>query len=375
MVGADVQKLRELYLLLLAMNAGMSRADTKRYVEFTKVVRTWSEQSTEIDLGKLASVIEQNGLLDIWEKVHTSPVLVGANQYQNEIFLDQVKVASIQRYGKPLIPLFAGEFPTSELNGCILKVDEGALILINSGLPFLLNHLSNLLAGFAIPNTFKGHAFETNGRDTRSRKVTVVAIANALTWYLLLGMRTKLRELPVPGEFQYHVTTLVRQETLKFVIAHEVAHATLGHIDLNETSPAFEFDADREAIHILRSQSISHELKEAQELHSEAQLAGPIFFLSVCTLIDAALSRASIRVLSEKVRLADGLPGGFRYARAEQIGVTHPPSAERLRVMWEVIASEQATFDIAKAYSNSLNELQPEILDVVEAFCNRNLRP
>jgi hypothetical protein len=380
MAGAEEDKLRKVYALLLAAHAGFSQKETERYIEFSAIIRSWTEQSADpggsIDVGDLADVVKQHGLLDIWGKIHDSPILIGASQYQNEIFLDQVKLAAATRYGKPLPPLFAGEFPTTEMNGCILKSENGALILINSGLSFFLNHLSDLIAGYSISNTYKGHGFGTDGRDRRSRKVTVVAIANSLTWYLLIGQRNKLRRLPIPGEFQYVVSTMVKQETLKFVLAHEIAHATLGHINIPEPNPVHEFEADREAIAILRGQPIQHGMKEVEELHSEARLAGPIFFLSACCLIDAALSRKPIEMLTDMNRFVSDLPDlpeGFRYARGESIGVTHPPPGERLQAMWEVVRSENAAFDIARAYTDSLSDLEKEVLDNVEASCNKVL--
>jgi hypothetical protein len=369
-------RLRRSYTRLLAKTAAMSEAEAEQYLELGEAIRTWTlEQSPAIDFGELEASIKRKGVSHIWEKVRADPVLAGANLYHNQIFLDQVRNAATRYYGKTLMPMFAGEYPTSELNGCVAREGDGALILINSGLPFLLNHVSDLVAGFAISNTYKGRAFETGGpRDTRSRKVTAVAIANALIWYLLASTRYRPATLPVPGEFQYYVTTLVRQEALKFVIAHEVAHAALGHIDLPEENPDLEFEADRDAISILRSEPLQIGMKEVQELRSQAQLAGPIFFFSLCALIEAAEARESIRVLMERTGAGHAPPNGFKYARAEHIGVTHPPTEERLHAIWEMIGAEQDLLEIAKAYSRSLNDLQSEILDEVEAFCGRGLR-
>src|SRR5262245_573463 len=116
-----------------------------------------------------------------------------------------------------------------------------------------LNHLSNLVAGFAILNSHKGGKFESDGRRHRSRRSTILGIANTFIWYLFLRSRTeaKLKELPVPGEFQYYTSVLVRQETLKFVLAHKLAHWMLGHVDDVAADHTHELEADRDAVSIL----------------------------------------------------------------------------------------------------------------------------
>jgi hypothetical protein len=374
----DEDKLRNLYATLLAWHAGMSPAETARYRDFAAVVRDWTKEVSSIDLAELERRVEEHGLTDVWEKVRDSPILMGGSQYQNEIMLEEVRAAAVAYYDRPLIPMFVGEFPTREANACVMGVGPAALILINSGLTFLLNHVSDLLAGFAISNVFKDHAFEMDGRDTRSRQATVLELVNTLSWYLFLGnTNARKRAYATPGEFQYHVSTLVKQQVLKFVIAHEVAHAAREH--RKEASPEQEFEADRDAFGILRSQVVGGDSEEYRELATAAQIAGPVLFLSVLRLLEAAHLRQPVDALCKITQSAmPTLPKGYHYARAEGIGITHPPASDRLVALRGDVPNAPLALDIAARYSNALDELETEILDALEANCvkiTRRSRP
>jgi hypothetical protein len=362
-------ELRNSYATLLALQAGLSPEAATRYRLFAAVLRDWTTEDSLIDLTKLTKRLEEHGLMDLWQTVHASPILMGASQYQNEIMLEEVRAAAVTYYGRPLMPMFVGEFPTREVNACVIGVGPAALILINSGLSFVLNHISDLLAGFAISNVFKGHAFETDGRDTRSREATILDLVNTLSWYLFLGnTNVRKRAYRTPGEFQYYISTMVKQQTLKFVIAHEIAHAAREH--RKEANPGQEFEADRDALGILRSQVVGGDSEEYRELAAAAQIAGSVLFLGVSKMLEAALLRKPIRALCKITQsVTPTLPTGYHYARAEGIGITHPPARDRLAALRSAVANAPVALDIASRYSDALNELETEVLDALEANC------
>lgn len=148
-----------------------------------------------------------------------------------------------------------------------------------------------------------------------------------------------------------------------------LAHAAREH--RKEANPRQEFEADRDALGILRRQTVGDGSEEYRELATPAQIAGPVLFLGVSRrLLEAVRLRKPVDTLCNITQRATlTLPTGYHYARAEGIGITHPPARDRLVALRSEVVNTPLALDIAARCSDAFDELETEILDALEQNC------
>ena len=130
--------------------------------------------------------------------------------------------------------VFVGEFPTGSFNAQAVAVPGGVLILINTGLMGMVHKLTKIMAlsfGFAdlSSETRMRETFEA-WSDYSENQITEM-LAEVVLAYLVGGNVYSARRLPALGGLKGFVRAGICSECERFVIAHEYAHALLGHLD------------------------------------------------------------------------------------------------------------------------------------------------
>jgi len=320
--------------------------------------------------------LDLSGLADPVRQMRDHPFLAGASQGVLRCVLTNIEASATVCNLRIPYPLYAGEFPTYEINGCIVPARNGALILINSGLIFLLHHISDILASFAISNVPRsGNAWPNVGVDRNSQELTTLCLGNALLAYLSFDLKERPARPRVPGFFQWVVSRLVWQETVHFVLAHEVAHAIRGHLEVPQASPQQEFEADETGLFLVRRQPIRPEGLDSElvKLIEHARFAAPFFFFSFCTLVDHVLAVPVVRCVYEMQSRQEYLPVSYRYARAEKAGATHPPASGRLEAIQRLIGDCGTKLPLALAYFSAMSKLEADTVKLVQTWCERVL--
>ena len=229
--------------------------------------------------------------------------------------------------------LFFGEYPTTLFNAQVRPARGGYLVLINTGLPEFVSHMSE-----ALSQARPGHGDSpfSNERLTGTvRLVTALArkyVTRSSFVYLKenTGLRNDL------NMFDRFANRVVLQGVLTFVVAHEIAHVILKHCNPGDGWISFEmpragtqmspewkmeFSADSLALRILERWCVLE--VEAQKLSDNASetliahtLFAPFFFF-------------------ECERFVSAYTGG---EKAEKHG-EHPPSLLRQRCLITAINS------------------------------------
>lgn len=237
---------------------------------------------------------------------------------------------TLREAGLPLPgPVLVEEYPHTALNAQARAVNNGTLILVNTGLTDLVHEIAKahglslrVRTHEEITNTIR--VVDTKDDLIRSRTADS-AIASVVLAYLLRGDSRFCAKLPLDIGRSVELAWLLTEATRRFVIAHEFAHLLEGHLSrpgqvncerLYHTREQ-EFQADETgALLCLRALQ-----DPSDQMMTYITVAGPLFFLAIDHLIT--------RVRNE----LDDIPQGLRLSN-------YPTSDERgaaLRSMFQEI--------------------------------------
>jgi len=274
--------------------------------------------------------------------------------------------------------MFVGEFPIYEMNGCVIPLPGGKLILVNSGLAFLLHHASQAIAAYRVSNQVAGGgSWPTSGFDKQGAEITTGRLANVIIPYVFLGFRARPDGPVVPGLFQYLVSALVFQGALDFVVAHEVGHVVKGHLTAKQSSWDQEFEADEIGLKLAcDTQDLQGTTPWLAELIRETRYAGPILFLRLSALLDDVLERPAVRSLLDIVETSrppkPDVTEVYDRARLSGTGVTHPPAIKRYDRIRDMVPHN--ALKVVNVYSSSIEDLAPAVIANVENWAMRALQ-
>lgn len=148
--------------------------------------------------------------------------------------------------------VFAGEFPTGSFNALACPVDNGTLILVNTGTMALISKMIRLmvinifehLIGDILPkdvlkDVLKDEKVDIrfkSGKSPLSVAEVVENIARCVFGYVASDDASILPKLPVLGGPQRVSWSSLTLATERFIIAHEYGHAIAGHLDRSRTA-------------------------------------------------------------------------------------------------------------------------------------------
>lgn len=216
--------------------------------------------------------------------------------------------------------VYAGEYPTGDLNAQIRACSGGCLVLINTGLMmtiFLILKTMVRAMGFWTAGTEKG--------ESRDYQTVVNELLPILQAYHFGDVRLARRREPVVG-FGLRVLSPLVWQTEKFVVAHEYAHLLSGHVgpdgraaldsayrpveNISELHQQ-EYDADLQAVTILMS---SADVAKGND-DFKFRIAGPFALLGIHDMI---------------TRVGDVL-----YQKPNGYSFTHPATSSRIEKLRE----------------------------------------
>lgn len=206
--------------------------------------------------------------------------------------------------------LYFNVFPTGAFNACAQRTDNGMLILLNSG---LLKLIYNISCACCFPvHSEDGHISlienENNDRDIPIEIVSLSATIRVILKYI--NETTHDYQMPANEELKpwgVLIATILSRSMKSFVVAHEISHIVLGHMNNAEKvtimtpygpitsllrSHQKEFEADRWAQRILI-------LNDKVNSSSFPYSIGGICFLSVHIMILKVLSKLRPKDVNE----------------------------------------------------------------------------
>lgn len=140
-----------------------------------------------------------------------------------ESFAEEVEqsIRAIERYRVSLkAEVFAGEFPTGSINAQAVKVDDGFLVLINSGLLVVIRQVTEFLVA----------GDPDSGIDSEANRRTIDGVVAVLEAYLRFG-DPFLGPRPMSGGMKMLLVHFLGRACEMFVVAHEYGHVIAGHFD------------------------------------------------------------------------------------------------------------------------------------------------
>jgi hypothetical protein len=346
-------------------------------IKMSDCITTWLQrQGDTLNFSELSDELAKLQLTAAFNAAHRDLLKFGFSQPLFLNCLKRILSGAEQADLKMPYPVLVGEFPTHEMNGCIIRVNSGALILVNSALDHLLSRLTKIIAAYCMPNTSDdGTRWEDIGHERASRERTVLALVNSLLSYFFTNELAGMREYQIPGQYQWALSHLLTQDAISFVIAHELGHAILGHLDSRKSGPEIEKEADDAAValldHIRRVDLEGAPAKTATLLTNftrQGLLAAPFVFFSISTLVEEALRVKNIRALHglmsrlNNVNRVVYVGDEVRHARSEHDGITHPSAAERLNRIQQRVVIDRPNLKLGLSYAAAVNELMSDVL-------------
>jgi hypothetical protein len=236
-----------------------------------------------------------------------------------------------QRFGK--LAVYAGEFPTGDINALATRVPSGFLALINIG---LVRFIESTVLLYIVSH----RQADPLGGEILDRDVLTLMRAILLTY---LAQTEPIKTEVDTSKFRCNLTqavlySLFKNSCLRFVLAHEFGHILAGHLDQPillqqkirtpvgriEVVPKSwkqEYEADAIAIELLLHfptiAAPSKTMADSADLLRGYSLAAPFFFFG----LDLLLRRVFELLLgeSESEKLDE-----------EELNTTHPPPLKRI---------------------------------------------
>lgn len=285
---------------------------------------------------------------------------------------------SIVKSGLQLnLEFFAGEFPTGSFNAQACVVEDGTLLLVNTGLMVFLHKASKLITHSIEFSDFGDDGkpiFGTTeptepGAMTHSEQIE--AFAELLLGYL--SMREdwipRVRRIPLATGAKAMLSAMVVHSCEKFVLAHEYGHAIAGHLTAPRTmvsktpvgdvefvckSWSEEFEADLIAAMLLVIET-PRQIKTYQDLFTlQFATVGPFFFFA----LDELITRVALEI--------KGLAG-------TSIITDHPPSRQRMQAVREFYQrlGGPAMTEMGDAYAEFVGHLGDDVMEMIAHLLRR----
>jgi hypothetical protein len=268
------------------------------------------------------------------------------------------------------IQTYTGLFPTGSINAQARATANGALILLYEGIVgFLQQFIGIFLRQAEYQDRAFKRSFKPDGHECMDSDAAINAYSSLITRFLLGG--------PVPpNRFEFSGGTLGRlyhvllEECLLFVLAHEHAHAALGHLGdaramQARTTPVgevefiaknweYEFAADTYGIFVcLRTHQMETGGRATQE---QVELA---------TLVDQA---ANIFFCIDRL-ITDSTKGILELlGRSMPVINDHPPASERMknaRTYFQSCQVRDDFFERSDRIASSFEEIKDAVVDRV----------
>lgn len=294
----------------------------------------------------------------------------GVLAFPLQLAYKEVLAAALEYDYSVPFPVLVGFFPTGSFNAQAVRVADGALLLINSGLMMFLHQTAQLMCkSFAV--TIKDDDMkETQASVAQqlSHDELVRQLTDLVLTYLITGSSTTNSRSDAQSGVQGMLASRLTKGAECFVVGHELGHAIAGHLDssrsvLRATGVAGvdlpvvpksweqEIEADLYGLRMLTPPSMST-IRNATELQMFTfRIAGAYLFFG----LDALL--AAIHQL---------LQGRARELRFDS---DHPPSqfrAEALSYYLKGRGAERA-LEFPKFVQNWFSELEADVSSAAAA--------
>ncbi|QDU23310.1 M48 family metalloprotease [Urbifossiella limnaea] len=252
--------------------------------------------------------------------------------------------------------IFIDEFPTGEFNACAVRTNNGHLCLLNTGLLKLLYHLS-LSSCYLIKGNVLNQTLDFSARLALEDEASLPAIGAAIKSiyaYLAFGQH------PYPIEIQegMHEAALLYANGIAggmrtFVVGHELAHVTLGHLDTSEKRSVIAENGRLEVASSSQEQEYEADL-ESQRLMLKITGPGMSFaFGGVCFLT------CGLIVESFQSKLFGSTVDSQRHR------ATHPPTHLRLMQLWQALEQQVSKDELAA--TATIARLLFDLLSILDA--------
>jgi hypothetical protein len=244
------EKLRTQYLEYLALHGIRPRevppnADALRLaaIEYLKASSEASGHSEQVWLDQMYQETDE-----YYRKDPRHPAIITIEMLAEEV---EQAIRGIEKYRRSLTTdVYAGEFPTGSINAQAVKVDDGFLMLINSGLMTVLTQVAEFLVA--------GDPDKVGDKD--ANRATIDGIVGVLEAYLRFG-DPFLGPRPMSGAQgkMFAVHTLAHA-TQRFVVAHEYGHVIAGHLD-DHVMRLEQLDTRVGPISVIKKEDLRQELE------------------------------------------------------------------------------------------------------------------
>ena len=257
------------------------------------------------------------------------------------------------------IDTLSGIFPTGSLNAQARQCKSGVLILINRGLLTLLQQFPPILLQYS---AVQDQLLKIAPPERCGREITVRSLSEVFTKYVEHGTDPSLtNKYGLVGGHLGGLQTLLTTECVRFVLAHEHAHAALGHLGKTQ--------AMRTALSPVGDLSL---IKKSWEEEAAADLGGVHAQVTLSDSQQGMLQRipiivAAICIFFSMDRFIDAIYRGIANKSGIDLPIIsdHPPSA--LRYKWictwfrERIADD-AVFEVADCFRRPTEDLFEEVV-------------
>jgi hypothetical protein len=263
--------------------------------------------------------------------------------------------------------IFPGIFPTGSFNAQALSYEEGIIILVNLGLPEFLKVFSDVFLQY---DELQCNLFSRKMESQLNRSDCISLLTDAFVNYVNLSLDSrKYNSVLLVGGMLGQFSSFLNAECTMFVLAHEYAHAILGHLDPGKRMAArhtpygeieFMSKSQQEEIQAdVTAMFIQAACNSDDDTYFK--MAMPMFIMSYCLFfsIDRILTDIYERVME---------------ARGRALIVTdHPPSDVRYNILTDSISKASAiskTFDenvfgLAKILEDSISKIEGQLIENV----------
>jgi hypothetical protein len=274
--------------------------------------------------------------------------------------------SDFEKTGLPIrTATYAGAYPTGSFNAQAVIVQEGVLVLVNTGLHSFILEVLVIMMHSAIFKNFETDTVSAKGQLARplSRAELVLALAELVVAYTAANSAWlgNCRQLPRPGGVRTILLAMVARWCEKFVLAHEYAHVVAGHLSASQTvkvpTPAGEvefaaksrieeFQADQIALGVILK---SPEFDRSDPITPRIATAGVLLSFALAELIERTAT--SVQRLYGFTSMSD-----------------HPPTSDRREVLTnEIIRLEgPGIVDMGTGFASWLRSASDEVVALLD---------